>query len=318
MREPAAALRAFRLIAEHASFTRAAEVLDVTPSALSQTLLQLEEHLDVRLLQRIAGRVGLTEAGRQLLERITGPLSEIDAALEQTRQQSGGPAGRLTITTSRIAASAFIEPILPEFFGLYPEITLDLRIERDLVDVIGEGIDAGIRLGEKLERDMVCVALSGSIRSVVVATPSYFDRHGRPTHPCDLATHNCIRVKSATGRRPVAWDFCEDDRWFDVEVRGSLLTNDSAAALRAALNGVGLRHALLLDVEEHLAAGRLQTVLDAWLPPYEGFFLYYSSRAQIPSKLRVFIDCMLKHTRRDEHDSQASSSPRKERRRATS
>ena len=103
----------------------------------------------------------------------------------------------------------------------------------------------------------------------------------------------------------MAWDFCEDGRWFDVEVRGGLLTNDSATALRAALNGVGLRHALLLDVQEHLAAGRLETVLDAWLPPYEGFFLYYSSRAQIPSKLRVFIDCVRKHARRDEHYSQA-------------
>jgi DNA-binding transcriptional LysR family regulator len=305
MREPAAALRAFRLVAERASFTRAAEVLDVTPSALSQVLLQLEEHLDVRLLQRTTRRVGLTEAGRQLLERITGPLSEIDAALDETRQHSGRPAGRLTITTSRTAASAFIEPILPEFFALYPEITLDLRIERDLVDVIGEGVDAGIRLGEKLDRDMICVALSGPIRSVVVATPSYFDGHGRPAHPRDLAGHKCIRVKSVTGRQPVAWDFCEDGRWFDVEVRGGLLTNDSATALRAALNGVGLRHALLLDVQEHLAAGRLETVLDAWLPPYEGFFLYYSSRAQIPSKLRVFIDCVRKHARRDEHYSQA-------------
>lgn len=305
MREPAAALRAFRLVAERASFTRAAEVLDVTPSALSQVLLQLEGHLDVRLLQRTTRRVGLTEAGRQLLERITGPLSEIDAALDETRQHSGRPAGRLTITTSRTAASAFIEPILPEFFALYPEITLDLRIERDLVDVIGEGVDAGIRLGEKLDRDMICVALSGPIRSVVVATPSYFDGHGRPAHPRDLAGHKCIRVKSVTGRQPVAWDFCEDGRWFDVEVRGGLLTNDSATALRAALNGVGLRHALLLDVQEHLAAGRLETVLDAWLPPYEGFFLYYSSRAQIPSKLRVFIDCVRKHARRDEHYSQA-------------
>jgi DNA-binding transcriptional LysR family regulator len=297
MYDPAAALRTFRLVAEHASFTRAAEVMDVTPSALSQVLLQLERHLDVRLLQRTTRRVGLTEAGRQLLERIAGPLSEIDAALEQTRQQSGRPAGRLTITTSRIAASAFIEPILPEFFGLYPEITLDLRIERDLVDVIGEGIDAGIRLGEKLERDMICVALSGPIRSVVVATPGYFDRHERPAHPRDLATHNCIRVKSVTQRQPLAWDFCEDGRWFDVEVGGSLITNDSTAALRAALSGVGMRHALLLDVEEHLAAGRLDSVLDSWLPPYEGFFFYYSSRAHVPSKLRVFIDCVLRHAR---------------------
>ncbi len=299
MKEPAAALRAFHLVAEHASFTRAAAILDVTPSALSQTLLQLEEHLDVRLLQRTTRRVGLTEAGRQLLERIAAPLSEIDAALEQTRQQSGRPAGRLTVTSSRVAASVFLEPILPEFLRLYPEIILDLRIERHLADVIGEGIDAGIRLGEKLERDMICVSLAGPVRSVVVAAPSYFHRHGQPAHPRDLATHDCIRVTSAAERQPLLWDFCEDGRWFDVEVRGSLITNDSALALRAALNGVGLRHALLLDVEEHLAAGRLESVLEAWLPPYEGLFLYYSSRAQMPAKLRVFIDCVLEHARRD-------------------
>jgi len=299
MREPAAALRAFRLVAEHTSFTRAAAVLDVTPSALSQTLLQLERHLEVLLLQRTTRRVGLTEAGRQLLERIAAPLSEIDAALEQTRQQSGRPAGRLTVTSSRIAASAFIEPILPEFFERYPEIKLDLRVERHLADIITEGIDAGIRLGEKLERDMVCASLTRPIRSVVVATPTYFRRHGRPTHPRDLATHDCIRVKSAAERRPLAWDFCDDGRWFDFEVGGSLITNDSGLALRAALNGVGLRQALLIDVREHLAAGRLESALEEWLPPYEGFFLYYSSRAQMPAKLRAFIDCVLEHARRD-------------------
>jgi DNA-binding transcriptional LysR family regulator len=301
MRDATTALRAFRLVAEHASFTRAAEVLDVTPSALSQTLLQLEQHLDVRLLQRTTRRVGLTEAGRQLLERIAAPLREIDAALELTRQQSDRPVGQLTVTASRIAASAFIEPILPELLERYPDITLDLRIERNIVDVIGEEIDAGIRLGEKLERDMICVSLSGPIRSVVVATPDYFHRYGRPEHPRDLATHNCIRVKSVAERQPVAWDFCQDGRWFDVEARGSFITSDSAAALRAALNGVGLRHALLLDVEEHLAAGRLESVLDTWLPPYQGFFLYYSSRAQIPLKLRVFIDCVVEHVRGNRH-----------------
>ena len=303
MKEPAAALRAFRLVAEHASFTRAAAVLDVTPSALSQTLLQLEEQLDVRLLQRTTRRVGLTEAGRQLLERIVEPLSEIDAALEQTRQQSGRPAGRLTVTAPRVAASAFVEPILPEFFRLYPEIILDLRIENKLADVIGEGIDVGIRLGEKLERDMICVSLTGPVRSVVVADPSYFHRRGRPAHPRDLATHDCIQVRSAANDNPYHWDFCEDGRWFDVEVGGSLITNDSALALRAALNGVGLRHAmLLLDVQEHLAAGRLESVLEAWLPPYEGFFLYYSSRAHISPKLRAFIDCVSEYARKNRRD----------------
>jgi len=299
MREPAAALRAFRLVAEHASFTRAAEVLDVTPSALSQTLVQLEEHLGARLLQRTTRRVGLTEAGRQLLDRIAAPLSEIDAALEHARQQSGRPAGRLTVTSPRVATSAFVEPILPEFFRLYPEITLDLRIENNLADVVGEGIDVGIRLGEKLERDMICVSLTGPMRSVVVAAPGYFRRRGRPMHPRDLAAHDCIQVRSAVERQPLPWDFCENGRWFDVEVGGKLITNDSALALRAALDGVGLRHAMLLDVQEHLAAGRLEGALEAWLPPYEGFFLYYSSRAQIPPKLRVFIDCVLEHARND-------------------
>lgn len=296
MKEPAAALRAFRLVAEQASFTRAAALLQVTPSALSQTLAQLEEHLDVRLLQRTTRRVGLTEAGRQLLDRIAAPLSALDAALEETRRQSGRPAGRLTVTAPRIAAAAFIEPILPEFFRRYPDITLDLRIENHLVEPIGEGIDVGIRFGEKLQRDMICVSLTGPVRSAVVATPDYFRRRGRPAHPRDLAGHDCIRVRSAAERQPFPWDFCEDGRWFDVAVGGSLITNDSALALRAALNGVGLRHAMLLhDVREHLAAGRLERVLDPWLPPYEGFFLYYLSRAQTPAKLRVFIDCVLAH-----------------------
>jgi DNA-binding transcriptional LysR family regulator len=299
MRDPASALRAFRLVAEHASFTRAAEVLGVTPSALSQILLQLEQHLDVRLLQRTTRRVGLTEAGGQLFERIVAPLQEIDSALEQARQQSGRPAGHLTVTSSRVAASAFVEPILPQLRQLYPDITVELRIERELVDTIGGGIDAGIRSGEKLDRDMICVALSGPMRSVIVGTPSYFQRHGRPVHPRDLSNYNCIRVKSAGDRQPSAWEFCENDRRFHVEVGGSLLTNDSALASRAALNGVGLRNALLVDVREDLKAGRLESVLDTWLPPNEGFFLYYSSRAQIPQKLRVFIDCVVKHARRN-------------------
>ena len=231
------------------------------------------------------------------------PLSEIDAALEQTRQQSGRPAGRLTVTAPRVAASAFVEPILPEFFRLYPEIILDLRIENKLADVIGEGIDVGIRLGEKLERDMICVSLTGPVRSVVVADPSYFHRRGRPAHPRDLATHDCIQVRSAANDNPYHWDFCEDGRWFDVEVGGSLITNDSALALRAALNGVGLRHAmLLLDVQEHLAAGRLESVLEAWLPPYEGFFLYDPSCAHISPKLRAFIDCVSEYARKNCRD----------------
>jgi DNA-binding transcriptional LysR family regulator len=312
MKEPAAALRAFRVVAEHASFTRAAAELNLTPSALSQTLAQLEDHLHVRLLQRTTRRVGLTEAGRYLLERIAGPMSQIDIALDEARQQNGRPAGRLTITSSRVAASAFIEPILPQFLERYPDISLDLRIERHLIDIIGEGVDAGIRSGEKVERDMICVSLGGPLRSVIVAAPSYFKRRGRPAHPRDLADHRCISVKSAADRQSSPWEFLEGDRRFEVEVGAGLITNDSALASRAALNGLGLRNALLVDVQEHLSAGRLESVLDAWLPPNDGFFLYYSSRAQMPAKLRVFIDCVLENARRHRRGRRMSSkTPRK-------
>jgi DNA-binding transcriptional LysR family regulator len=299
VRDPSAALRAFRLVAEHASFTRAAELLDVTPSALSQTLAQLEEQLDVRLLQRTKRRVSLTEEGRLLLDRIAAPLSEIDAALEQTRRHSTNPTGLLTVTASRVAASAFIEPVLQEFAQRYPEITLDLRIERQVVDIISERIDVAIRFGKKLERDMVCISLTGPVRVVVVGAPAYFRTHGRPKHPRDLAQHNCIRVKSAADRQPSPWDFYEDGKWFEVEIGGSVITNDSALASRAALSGVGLRSALLVDVQEDLAAGRLESVLDDWRPPNKGFYLHHSSRTQMPAKMRVFIDCVVKHARRD-------------------
>lgn len=298
MRDPMAALRAFRLVAEKASFTRAAAALEITPSALSQTLSQLEAHLDVRLLQRTTRRVGLTEAGRQLLARVAAPLGEIDAALEEARAQSGRPAGRLTVTSSRVAASAFVEPILPEFLRRYPEITLDLRIESNLADVIGQGIDVGIRFGERLEQDMICISLSGPVRSVVVAAPDYFRRHGRPAHPRDLAAHNCLQVRSMGGPETVyRWDFCENGRWFQVDVGGNLISNDSGLATRAALAGVGLRQTMLVDVQKHLADGRLESVLDSWLPPFDDFFLYYPSRIHLPAKLRVFIDCLLERGR---------------------
>jgi DNA-binding transcriptional LysR family regulator len=297
MREPAAALRAFRLVGEHASFTRAAEMLKVTPSALSQTMSQLEEHLQVRLLQRTTRRVRLTEAGLQLLQRIAAPLAEIDAALEETRRQSDSPAGRLTITASRVAASAYIEPILTSFLLRYPDITLDVRIERRLVDVVAEGVDVGIRTGETVDRDMICVSLGGPVRQVIVGAPSYFEHHGRPAHPRELAAHSCIAVKSTADGRPSRWEFTEDGRRFEVEVAAGLITNDSALASRAALNGVGLRNAMLPDVQSELAAGRLVSVLDPWLPPQEGFFLFYPSSAQTPARLRVFIDCVVEHAR---------------------
>jgi DNA-binding transcriptional LysR family regulator len=285
----AGALRAFRLIAEHGTFTRAAAVLGVTPSALSQALRQLEERLGARLLQRTTRRVGLTDAGRELLARVTPALGAIDAALDDMRQRGGDPAGTLRLTMPQIVVRSLLTPILEEFLAAYPRITLDLRIENRLADLVGEGLDAGIRLGELLERDMIAVPLGGKLRSVVIGAPAYFKRHGRPQHPRDLARHNCVSFRFDSGAL-YRWEFARAGRWFEIAVGGNLVVNDAELALEAAKQGIALYYAVEPLVRTALAEGRLETALDAFLPPFEGFYLYYPSRLQMPPKLRVFID----------------------------
>lgn len=289
------ALRAFHVIARHGSFTRAAAELEVTPSALSQTLRQLEQRLGVRLLQRSTRKVGLTEAGRQFLTRITPALAEIDSAVEALRQHGDRPAGTLRITLSRGFLDYLIVPHLTEFIRAWPEVKLDIIADNALTDLVADGIDAGIRLGERLARDVVAVPLGGPLRSVVVGSPAYFAQHGRPQHPRDLQRHACARFRYAGSGAIYRWEFAHKNgpqrgRWFEIDVDGPLTANDPAPVIRAATDGLLLTHMLEPIVREHLVAGRLETVLDGWLPPYDGFYLYYPSRQQVPPKLRVFID----------------------------
>jgi len=284
------ALRAFHLIARHGSFTRAAAELEVTASALSQTMRQLEQRLGVRLLQRTTRRVGLTEAGKLFLERITPALAAIDVALDELRQHGDRPAGTLRVTVPEIVLEWLIAPLQCEFLQRWPDITLDIDVTGGLVDLVGGGYDCGIRLGERLARDMVAVPLGGPVRSVVAATPDYLDRYGRPQHPRDLQAHACVRNRYVSSGGIYRWEFAQRGRWFDIDVNGPLIVNDPALAIRAALDGLGLTHTLEPAVRDHLASGRLETVLDTWLPPYDGFYLYYPSRFQVPPKLRAFID----------------------------
>ena len=284
------ALRAFRTIARHASFTRAADELEVTPSALSQTVRQLEERLGVRLLQRTTRHVGLTEAGQAFLARIAPALTTIDDAVEALRQHGDRPAGTLRLTTAQVLVPTLIEPVLADFLRAYPDLRVDLRVDAALNDLVSEGLDAGMRLGERLERDMVALPLGGPQRAVVVASPAYFAQYGRPKDPKALASHRCIRMRFSPGGPIYRWEFCKRGRWFEVDVDGPLVTNDAPLTVQAALDGVGLAHTLEYYVRDHLAAGRLESVLDAWLPPFDGFYLFYPSRYQVPPKLRVFID----------------------------
>jgi DNA-binding transcriptional LysR family regulator len=290
------ALRAFMSIARHGSFTRAANELDVTASALSQMLAQFERRLGVRLLQRTTRRVGLTEAGRDFLARIAPAMDVIDGAMETARQYGERPAGNLRITT---ASGAILAPALAAFMAAYPDITLEININTALTDLVAQGYDAGIRLGERLEKDMVAVPLGGPMRSVVVGAPDYFARHGKPKHPRDLARHNCVRFRFASGGI-YRWEFAhlsgaQRGRWFEIDVNGSLIVNDNALAVAAARDGVALTHLIAPAVQAGLDAGWLESVLDRWLPPYDGLYLYYPSRYQMPPKLRVFIDFLKAH-----------------------
>jgi DNA-binding transcriptional LysR family regulator len=286
------ALRAFQAIARRGSFTRAAAELEVTPSALSQTLRQLEQRLRVRLLQRTTRRVGLTEAGQALLARVTPALATIDSAIDELRQLGERPAGTLRLTTSQVIVPSLIEPMLADFLAEYPDIRVDIRVDSALNDLVSEGLDAGIRLGERLQRDTVALPLGGPQRSVVVGSPDYFARHGKPAHPRELAAHRCIRQRYAPGGGIYRWEFCARGRWFETDVDGPLVSNDNPLTVRAALDGIGLLHTMEFYVRKHIAAGRLETALDDWLPPYDGFYLFYPSRFQVPPKLRVFIDFM--------------------------
>jgi len=289
------ALRAFHAIATQGSFTRAAAGLEVTPSALSQTMRQLEQRLGVRLLQRSTRKVGLTEAGRLFLERIAPALADIDGAVEALRQHGSRPAGTLRITASQSLLEQLIAPLSTDFLRTYPEVTLDLIADSNLTDLVADGVDAGIRLGERLARDVVAVPLGGPLRTVVAGAPAYFAQHGRPEHPRDLQQHACARFRYSGSGAIYRWEFAhrsgaQRGRWFELDVTGPLITNDPALQIRVALDGLVLVHALEPMVREHVASGRLQTVLDPWLPPFDGFYLYYPSRLQVPPKLRVFID----------------------------
>jgi DNA-binding transcriptional LysR family regulator len=304
----ATALRAFRLIARHGSFTRAAAELEVTPSALSQTLRHLEDHVGVRLLHRTTRRVGLTEAGHAFLERIAPALSEIDDAIDALRQHGDRPAGTLRIAVPQMVLDHLIAPCVASFMRAWPEVKLDIQVENRLTDLIADGFDAGIRLGERLARDMVALPLGGPQRAVVVGSPAYFAAHGRPIHPRDLATHGCVRFRFSSNAI-YRWEFAHPagaskGQWFELDVDGPITTNDPSMAIRAAIDGLALTHLVEPSVRAALADGRLESVLDDWLPPFDGLYLYYPSRLQVPPKLRAFIEHLRQHIAATHHERQ--------------
>lgn len=285
-------LRAFVAVGELLSFSRAAEVLGVSPSALSQMVRGFEERVGVRLLNRTTRSVALTDAGENLFRRVRPVVSELGDAIEQVRRYRERPAGTVRIHAFRSAAEAYLDPILPGFTRTYPDVVLDITLDDEVVDIVAGGFDAAIRIGEVIEHDMVAVRLGPEMRQIAVASPDYLAAHGRPEHPRDLVRHRCIRWRWPGHATPYAWEFCEDGRWFSVAVGGPLIVDDKQMARRAALQGIGIGFAVEQAVAADIAAGRLVPLLEPWSAPFPGLFLCYPQQRQMAPALRAFIDAV--------------------------
>ena len=283
-------LRVFLAVARHRSFSGAARELGVSPSAVSQAVKQLEEQLRGVLLTRTTRSVSPTDAGRRLVESAGPALRQVLGALTEVAAQPGEVVGRVRISVSRMAVPFVITPVLPTFRERHPRIEVDVAIDDRFVDIVEEGYDAGVRLTEAIERDMVQVRLTGAFRFIVVGAPEYLARNGVPRRPDDLLRHECITFRSLSTGAPYAWELERGKRNWRVPVRGAVSSNDGEFCLTAAQLGLGLAYTFEPSVTEQLRDGRLQCVLEPYAATVPGFFLYYPSRAQRSPALRLFVD----------------------------
>ena len=282
-------LATFLAIGHCRSFKKAAVELGVTPSALSHALRSIEERLDIRLVNRTTRSVALTEAGEQLFARIKPAFLDIEDALEDLNAFRGQPSGKLRINASRAAAKLVLLPIIARFLKLHPAVEVELAVDDALVDMVSAGFDAGVRFGEMIAADMIAVPVGPRHRFAVVGSRGYFERHPQPVSPQELNHYPCIRYRFASGTL-YRWEFEKGGIELEIEVQGPLTVGDQDLMLEAALNGAGLAYLFEEQVQAHLSEGRLQRVLDDWCPYYPGFFLYYTSRRQLPTAMRAFVD----------------------------
>ncbi len=283
-----AEMTAFAAIAEQRSFAKAATQLGIGKSTLSQNLRSLEERLGVRLLNRTTRSVSLTEAGARLLARVAPSLVELNAAVDEVVNQRQSPTGLLRLVVQPPVATFLIEPILARFLGEYPGVQMDVAMVKMPADIVAEGFDAGIRLGEQIDRDMIAMRVMGEKRFLVVASPDYVARHPKPKTPRDLRHHDCIRNRLPNGAI-FGWDFEKNGKVLHVSVEGRLIVNEIELSLRAVRDGLGLAYLLYDYIAADLKAGRLVPLLEDWSPRLSGFFLYHSSRRQITGPLQALI-----------------------------
>ncbi|HDR2475335.1 MULTISPECIES: LysR family transcriptional regulator [Enterobacter] len=279
----------FLAVAEEHSFSAAAERLGVTRSAVSQGIRRLEDTFGTLLVMRTTRSVNLTEAGERLRKSLSVPLSTIDAACEDVLSDNG-PRGHLKIAVTSIAEEFLSGPLLASFAAANPAVTIDIVVSDDEFDIVAAGYDAGVRLGDVIEKDMIAVPLTGQRREVVVASPTYLAAHSAPRHPRELIRHRCIGWRPSPDVAPYRWEFEEAGIPFDVAVEPHITTNDLRLMLRLALAGGGITFATYETFRPFIEKGQLVSLLDDFLPPFPGFYLYFPQRRNMAPKLRALIE----------------------------
>jgi DNA-binding transcriptional LysR family regulator len=286
-------LTAFAAVARHRSFRQAADVLGLSRSSLSHTVVALERNLGVRLLNRTTRSVSPTEAGERLLRRLEPLLRDLDEALGETASGERAVGGTLRINCGEAAAEYLLRSIVPAFLDRFPSVALDLVTDGRLIDIVAAGFDAGVRLREAVPRDMVAVPFGGTVRFLPVAAPAYLERSGIPLVPDDLRRHRCIRHRLPSGKA-YRWEFEKHGQELVLDVPGALTLDNNRLMVLAAADGIGVAFVNETAARDDLLAGRLVPVLEDWCPSVPGLCLYYPGHRHVPAALRAFID-VLKH-----------------------
>ena len=286
----------FLAVARERSFTRAAATLGIAQSTLSHTIKRLETRMGIRLLSRTTRNVALTEAGRRLQESLAPRIAEIEADIDALMSLRDKPSGEIRITLSDYALASVVWPKLQPVLKTYPDIKLEFSLDTGFRNIVEDGFDAGVRLGERVEKDMIAVRIGPDWRLVAVGSPAYFATRPIPKHPEELLEHDCINMRQPTSGGLYAWEFGKDGQELRVKVNGQLTFNDSYAMIEPALHGYGIAYVPESIVAGHIKSGRLTLVLDDWSPLFDGYFIYYPSRRQNSAAFKVILDA-LRHGR---------------------
>jgi DNA-binding transcriptional LysR family regulator len=285
-------LAAFVVVARELSFTRAAAKLGVSQSALSQTIRGLEERLGLRLLTRTTRSVAPTEAGRRLLETLAPRFEEIEQEIALLSQLRDKPAGTIRINAGEHPAVFVVQPALRGLLLDNPDIKVEIIVDYGLTDIVAQGYDAGVRLGEQVAKDMIAVRIGPDLRMAVVGSPDYFARHPIPLTPQDLTAHNCIGIRLPTYGGIFPWDLEKDGHEVNVRIEGQLVFNNISLRLNSALDGLGLAYLPEDQVLSHVEAGRLMRVLEDWCGPFPGYHLYYPSRRHASPAFSLLVETL--------------------------